>query len=136
VAEIEQFRRRCLHAKAELHRLNDAFELRIIGTQAEMIAIHRLNEIELPALHAQRQMIALNVADRRLRHVLAIHADGRTAKDRGKLRDAYSLGLAVLKLMKPGRFMFSVPRPYATHEPMLGQGRRRSPVCSCSIDCA
>ena len=30
-------------------------------------------------------------------------------------------------VMKPGKFWFSVPRPYVTHEPMQGRGRRASP---------
>ena len=30
--------------------------------------------------------------------------------------------------MKPGRFWFSVPRPYVTHAPRLGRVATRSPV--------
>jgi hypothetical protein len=29
--------------------------------------------------------------------------------------------------MKPGRFWFSLPRPYVTHEPIDGRGSRASP---------
>ena len=29
--------------------------------------------------------------------------------------------------MNPGRFWFSVPNPYVTHDPMLGRIRRASP---------
>ena len=29
--------------------------------------------------------------------------------------------------IKPGRFWFSVPRPYVIHEPMLGRVRMDSP---------
>src|SRR5215470_14820246 len=35
-------------------------------------------------------------------------------------------------VMKPGRFRFSVPRPYVTHEPMLGRTNVSLPVCSSS----
>ena len=32
---------------------------------------------------------------------------------------------------KLGRFRFSVPSPYPTHDPIDGRIRRGSPVCSC-----
>src|SRR4051812_44843883 len=36
--------------------------------------------------------------------------------------------------MKPGRFWFSLPSPYVTHEPMLGRGSRASPQLSSISD--
>src|SRR6185436_6031181 len=36
--------------------------------------------------------------------------------------------------MKPGRFWFSVPRPYVSHEPMLGRDGRGSPQFISSSD--
>src|SRR5437016_1999339 len=36
--------------------------------------------------------------------------------------------------MKPGRFWFTVPRPYVSHEPMLGRTSRASPQFISSSD--
>lgn len=83
LAEIEQLRCLCLHAEAEFHRLD---------------------EIEPAALHDEGQMMARNVADRRLLDVLAFTPMGVPPKTAGNWAAAYSEGFAVLKLMKPGKF--------------------------------
>jgi hypothetical protein len=112
LAEIEQAWCDGLHAEAEFQGLNDAFELAVLRVAAPVVAIHFLNEIELAAFDGLGEVAAGDVGQGGAGHVLAVDADGGAGVDgEGRPELAYSAGLEVLRLMKPGRFWFSVPRP-------------------------
>ena len=76
-SHIEQLGREGLHAKAEFQIADDRFELGIVRALRGVVAVERLNEIELTPLVRWGKMLAADVRNGGLGKILAIDADGR-----------------------------------------------------------
>ena len=84
VTDVEDLRGGGLHAEAEFHGLDDAIEALVLRARGKVTLVHRLDEIELTALGLQRKMIARDVGNRGVRHVLTVDADRSAGADGGK----------------------------------------------------
>jgi hypothetical protein len=94
--------------------------------------VQLLHEVHLAALLAAPDVRVADVLDHLL-HVRRLRVDARALEDarqeRGAVvRRAARGQAAVAQRDEAGRFWFSVPRPYTTHEPMLGLTIRSEPV--------
>ena len=122
LAEIEDVDRFGLHAVGRFHRLDAAFEKFVLPELLLVLAIHRLHQIQLPPLRFPVELLVLQVADHlvRLGHRIV---EARALMLRGQEARASQPAASRpgLRTTKPGRFWFSLPRPYEIHAPIDGR---------------
>ena len=80
--DIEEIGRGTLHAESEFHGFDDGLEAGVVRSGGGVLAVHGLDEVELLSLCRWEKVVAADIVDGGVRHVLAVDADGCPLVDR------------------------------------------------------
>ncbi len=120
-----------LHAEAELHRGDDGLEGFILGAERGMLAVHRLDEVELAALERGGQVIAGDIRDRGLGHVLAIDPERGARVDGGEESARIDLRFRGVEADEAGQVLVFGAEPVA--DPRAEAGALAEPVAGVEL---